>query len=63
MQQEDTIAAVATPPGVGGVGIVRLSGDEALVIADRMFRARNGKRLTERSRTRRGERSTRRWPS
>ena len=47
MQQEDTIAAVATPPGVGGVGIVRLSGDEALVIADRMFRARNGKRLTE----------------
>ncbi len=34
----DTIAAVATPPGIGGVGIVRLSGPEALEIALRLFR-------------------------
>jgi tRNA modification GTPase len=34
----DTIAAIATPPGIGGVGIVRLSGPEALSIALRMFR-------------------------
>jgi tRNA modification GTPase len=34
----DTIAAIATPPGIGGVGIVRLSGPEALAIARRIFR-------------------------
>jgi tRNA modification GTPase len=39
----DTIAAIATPPGIGGVGIVRLSGPEALAIARRIFR-RSGKR-------------------
>lgn len=31
--QEPTITAIATPPGQGGVGIIRLSGPEALVIA------------------------------
>src|SRR5579885_3782299 len=39
----DTIAAIATPPGIGGVGIVRLSGPESLAIARRIFR-RPGKR-------------------
>src|SRR5579885_3222996 len=34
----DTIAAIATPPGIGGVGIVRISGPEALSIARRLFR-------------------------
>jgi tRNA modification GTPase len=34
----DTIAAIATPPGIGGVGIVRLSGPEALEIALRLFK-------------------------
>ncbi len=38
--QEDTIAAIATPWGVGGVGIVRLSGELSLPIADRIFRGR-----------------------
>jgi tRNA modification GTPase len=33
----DTITAVATPPGRGGVGIVRLSGPESRVIATRLF--------------------------
>ncbi len=32
----DTIVAVATPPGVGGIGVVRLSGPEALAIARRL---------------------------
>ena len=35
---EDTIAAIATPPGEGGVGIVRLSGPDAQAIAARLFR-------------------------
>jgi len=41
---EDTIIAVSTPPGMGGLGVVRLSGSEALAIAKRMFRRRNGRR-------------------
>lgn len=38
MNLEDTIAAVATPPGEGAIGIVRLSGSEALAIGRRCFR-------------------------
>lgn len=36
----DTIAAVATPPGRGGIGIIRLSGPEAWQIASRLVRLR-----------------------
>lgn len=36
---KDTIAAVATAPGQGGVGIVRISGPEARGIGDLMFRS------------------------
>jgi tRNA modification GTPase len=35
---DDTITAIATPPGEGGIGIVRLSGPDALPIARRLFR-------------------------
>ncbi|HAG07539.1 MAG TPA: tRNA uridine-5-carboxymethylaminomethyl(34) synthesis GTPase MnmE [Peptococcaceae bacterium] len=35
----DTIAAIATPPGEGGIGIIRVSGPEALEVAGRVFRA------------------------
>lgn len=37
---DDTIAAISTPMGEGGICIVRLSGRESLAIADRMFRGR-----------------------
>ena len=33
----DTIVAIATPPGIGGIGIVRLSGDEVPAIARAML--------------------------
>jgi tRNA modification GTPase len=39
---EDTIVAISTPPGRGGIGIVRLSGRQALAIADGMFTAKDG---------------------
>ena len=39
---KDTIAAIATACGEGGVGIVRVSGKEAIAVADRMFEARSG---------------------
>ena len=34
LQEKDTICAVSTPAGVGGVAIVRISGDKAIAIAD-----------------------------
>jgi len=43
----DTIAAISTPMGEGAIAIVRLSGDEAVQIANRIFRSPNGKRLIE----------------
>src|SRR5580700_11041139 len=36
----DTIAAISTPPGRGGIGIVRLSGPLAVPIAERLVRLR-----------------------
>jgi tRNA modification GTPase len=45
MFADDTIAAIATPLGEGGIGIVRLSGKEALRIADSVFRSPKGKTL------------------
>jgi tRNA modification GTPase len=36
----DTIAAIATPPGTGGIGIVRLSGADALAIAEELSHSR-----------------------
>lgn len=35
---DDTIAAIATAPGEGGIGIIRLSGYDALDIAEKIFR-------------------------
>jgi tRNA modification GTPase len=39
--QNETIVAIATPPGRGGIGIVRLSGPEATRVAEPMLRLRN----------------------
>lgn len=36
-QIEETIAAVATPPGEGGVAVIRISGKEAIAIAEKIF--------------------------
>lgn len=38
----DTIAAIATPPGASGIGIVRMTGPEAFAIADAVFRPAAG---------------------
>lgn len=43
--REDTIAAVATPPGTGAIAVIRLSGTNAKTIADRVFKSK-GKDLT-----------------
>lgn len=41
---EDTIAAISTPLGIGGIGVVRLSGPQALEIALRIFRPKGGRK-------------------
>ena len=43
----DTIAAISTPMGEGAIAIVRLSGDEAVQIADRVFQSPSGKKLID----------------
>ncbi len=42
----DTVAAVSTPYGRGGVAVIRLSGEDAAAVADRVFRPANGKALS-----------------
>ncbi len=44
---EDTIVAIATPMGQGGIGIVRLSGKNTLGICDRLFVSKNKKKPSE----------------
>ncbi|WP_118975803.1 tRNA uridine-5-carboxymethylaminomethyl(34) synthesis GTPase MnmE [Taibaiella koreensis] len=39
---EQTIAAIATAPGIGAIGVIRLSGSDAITIADLIFK---GKKL------------------
>lgn len=41
MKEFDTICAIATPIGEGGIAIIRISGDKALNIADEVFIAKN----------------------
>ena len=43
MNPSDTIAAVATPAGAGGLAVLRLSGREALGVADRCLRSSRGR--------------------
>ncbi len=42
ISSEQTIAAIATAPGIGAIGVIRLSGPDAISIADRIFK---GKKL------------------
>jgi tRNA modification GTPase len=43
----DTIAASATSPGLSGIGIIRLSGSEAIEIAEKLFKSKSRKKLSE----------------
>lgn len=45
--QGDTISAIATAQGEGGIGIIRLSGSQAMEIAARMFQPASNKALTD----------------
>jgi len=43
----DTIAAISTPMGEGAIAIVRLTGDEAVNIIDKIYKGPKGKKLSE----------------
>jgi len=45
MRLEDTVAAIATPVGQSGIGIVRISGEKAFPIARKIFCPSRGKRI------------------
>lgn len=47
MTDKTTIAAISTPMGTGGVGIIRISGEKAMKITDRIFKAFSGKALAD----------------
>ncbi len=47
MYIDDTIAAIATAPGEGGIGIVRISGEKALDIAESIFESVNKKSIKD----------------
>lgn len=47
LEETDTIAAISTPLGEGGIGIVRLSGPRAIEIVDRLFRSPKGLTLKD----------------
>lgn len=45
--KSDTIAAVATGMSNSGIGIIRISGEEAFTVIDRIFQAKSGKKMIE----------------
>lgn len=44
---DDTIAAIATAPGEGGIGIIRISGERSLSVAEEIFRSMSGKLIKD----------------
>lgn len=47
MYIDDTIAAIATAPGEGGIGIIRISGDRSLEVAEQIFKSKSNKPIKE----------------
>ena len=44
---DDTIAAIATAPGEGGIGIIRISGEKSLQVAQSIFKSVTGKLIKD----------------
>ena len=47
MHQNDTIIALATPSGAGAIAVIRLSGPEAIAMADTFFKSIHEKKLAD----------------
>ena len=42
MMNQDTICAISTAPGVGGIAVIRISGNDAINISDKIFQSNKG---------------------
>lgn len=42
MTNNTTICAISTPPGVGGVAVIRVSGPEAMTVCDKIYKSKRG---------------------
>ena len=42
-----TVAAIATPNSSGGIGVIRISGEDAIAVADKVFKSVSGKKLCD----------------
>jgi tRNA modification GTPase len=47
MHIDDTVAAISTAPGEGGIGIIRISGKDSLNILDKVFKSKTNKNTME----------------
>lgn len=47
MDHNTTIAAISTAQASAGISVIRISGDDAIMIADRVFQSKSGKKLRE----------------
>lgn len=45
--KNETIAAIATPRGQAGIGVIRVSGEDSISVVDRVFKSISGARLEE----------------
>ena len=43
----ETVSAISTPHGKGGIAVIRITGNEAIAVADRVFFPKSGKKLSE----------------
>lgn len=43
----DTIAAISTAPGIGGIGIIRMSGDDCFEILEKIFKQKNSQNIDD----------------
>lgn len=48
MKYQDTIAAISTAVSESGIGIIRISGEEAFSVIDRIYRSKGGKKVLSR---------------
>ena len=48
MLDQKTICAISTPPGIGGIAVIRVSGKEAIAVADKVYKSPvAGKKLAD----------------
>ena len=46
-KMSETVAAISTPNASGGIGMIRISGEDSIPLAEQIFHAANGRKVTE----------------